>query len=146
MYSALYLHSSVSYYRSCAALLSDYIVSEGKKEVLQILQTFDKNVDDISVVGEDVYLHNLLSGSMPLFAYGSGMQKAVFLTIAIIYCKNGVILVDEIDNAIEKALQQYKGDYLSNVEIEYHTIRFLPLFSHSKWIIKGDVMSFAPNP
>ena len=52
----------------------------------------------------------------------------------------------KLDNAIEKALQQYKGDYLSNVEIEYHTIRFLPLFSHSKWIIKGDVMSFAPNP
>lgn len=68
--------------------------------MLQILQTFDRSIDDISIVGEDVYLHNTDSGSMPLFAYGSGLQKAVLLTVAIAYCKNGVILVDEIDNAI----------------------------------------------
>lgn len=100
IYSALYLHSTVSYYRSCANLLSNYIVTEGKEDVLHILQTFDQNIDDISIVGEDIYLHNIQSGSMPLFAYGSGLQKAVFLTIAIVYCKNGIILVDEIDDAI----------------------------------------------
>lgn len=100
IYSALYLHSTISYYRSCVSLLADYVVREGKQEVLHILQTFDKNIDDISIVGEDIYLHNTSSGSMPLFAYGSGLQKAVFLTIAIVYCKNGVILIDEIDNAI----------------------------------------------
>lgn len=100
IYSALYLHSTISYYRSCVNLLADYIVQEGKQEILKILQTFDKNIDDISIVGEDIYLHNIHSGSMPLFAYGSGLQKAVFFTIAIVYCKNGVILIDEIDNAI----------------------------------------------
>ncbi len=100
IYSSLYLPSSISYYRSCVVFLSNYIVREGQQEVLQILQTFDKNIDDISIVGEDIYLHNTHSGSMPLFAYGSGLQKAVLLTVAIAYCKNGVILVDEIDNAI----------------------------------------------
>lgn len=100
IYSSLYLHSTINYYRSCSSLLAEYIVQEGKQEVLYILQTFDQNIDDISVVGEDIYLHNIHSGSMPLFAYGSGLQKAVFLTIAIAYCKNGVILIDEIDNAI----------------------------------------------
>ena len=129
LYSALYLHSSVSYYRSCAALLSDYIVSEGKKEVLQILQTFDKNVDDISVVGEDVYLHNLLSGSMPLFAYGSGMQKAVFLTIAIIYCKNGVILVDEIDNAIHVSAFEDVFRWFLNTCLKYNVQAFVTTHS-----------------
>ena len=100
IYNSLYLASSISYYRSCVVFLSNYIVREGQHDVLQILQTFDKNIDDISIVGEDIYLHNKQSGSMPLFAYGSGLQKAVLLTVAIAYCKNGVILVDEIDNAI----------------------------------------------
>ncbi len=100
IYNALYLPSSISYYRSCAVFLSNYIVREGQQEVLQILQTFDKRIDDISIVGEDIYLHNTDSGSMPLFAYGSGLQKAVLLTSAIACCKNGVILIDEIDNAI----------------------------------------------
>ena len=100
VYKALYLHSTVSYYRNCANLLADYIVQEGKTEALHILQAFDANIDDISIVGEDIYLHNTLSGTMPLFAYGSGLQKAVLLTVAIVYCKNGAILIDEIDNAI----------------------------------------------
>ena len=100
IYNSLYLPSSVSYYKSCVVFLSNYIVREGQQEVLQILRTFDKSIDDISIIGEDIYLHNTDSGSMPLFAYGSGLQKAVLLTVAIAYCKNGVILVDEIDNAI----------------------------------------------
>lgn len=100
IYDSLYLPSSINYYRSCVVFLSNYIMREGQQEVLQILQTFDKSIDDISIIGEDIYLHNTNSGSMPLFAYGSGMQKAVLLTVAIAYCKNGVILVDEIDNAI----------------------------------------------
>ena len=100
VYTALYLPTSLNYYRICVELLKDYIVREGKQSVLHVLQTFDDNIDDVSVVEEDIYLHNIHSGSLPLFAYGSGLQKAVFLTTAIVYCKNGVILIDEIDNAI----------------------------------------------
>ena len=100
IYNAFYIHSTVNYYKSCVNLLSSYIVREGQQEVLRVLQSFDKNIDDINIIGEDIYLHNICSGSMPLFAYGSGMQKAVLLTIAIVNCKNGIILIDEIDNAI----------------------------------------------
>ena len=115
IYSSLYLHSTVNYYRSCVGLVSNYIVQEGKQEILRILQTFDQNIDDISIVGEDIYLHNIHSGSMPLFAYGSGLQKAVFLTIAIAYCKNGVILIDEIDNAIHvSAFEDVFGWFLNS--------------------------------
>ena len=113
IYYALYLPSSISYYRSCVVFLSNYIVREGQRKVLQILQTFDESIDDISIVGEDIYLHNTNSGSMPLFAYGSGLQKAVLLTVAIAYCKNGVILVDEIDNAIHvSAFKEVFGWFL----------------------------------
>ena len=100
LYSSLYLSSTISYYRSCVLLLSSYIVREGQQEILKILQTFDKNIDDISIIGEDIYLHHVYAGSMPLFAYGSGLQKAVLLTVSIANCKDGIILVDEIDNAI----------------------------------------------
>ena len=100
LYNTLYISSNVSYYKSCANLLANYIVSYGKQDVLHIIQTFDPNVNDISLVWEDIYLHSSHSGAMPLFAYGSGLQKAVLLAVVLAYCKNGVILIDEIDNAI----------------------------------------------
>lgn len=100
LYPSLYVSTHASYYRTCVVLLSDYIVYENKSEILKILQTFDVNIEDISIVGEDIYIQNSVSGLMPLFTYGSGLQKALCLTAAIVYCKNGTILIDEIDNGI----------------------------------------------
>ena len=100
LFKATYLDSSVKYYSSCVKYLSEIIISQGKKDILNILKSFDKHIEDISIVGNDIYLFNSISGSLPLFSYGQGMQKALLLTSLIAYCKNGVILIDEIDNAI----------------------------------------------
>jgi len=100
LYLGTYLHSGVSYYKSCVHLLSESIINEQKKEILDIIKSFDQNVEDISIVGEDVYLHNSISGTLPLFSYGSGLQKAVLLTAVLANNHNGIVLIDEIDNAI----------------------------------------------
>jgi len=100
IFNAIYLHSSVNYYYSCVKFLSEYIISQGKIDILRILKSFDNHIEDIGIVGSDIYLYNSISGSLPLFSYGQGMQKALLLTSLIAYCKNGIILIDEIDNAI----------------------------------------------
>lgn len=100
LYRSIYVHSSVNPYRASVQYLSDYIIRERKDTILEMLQRFDPTIDDISIVGEDVYLHNSTSGTLPLFAYGSGMQKAVSLTALIASSKSGVLLIDEIDNTI----------------------------------------------
>lgn len=46
----------------------------------------------------------------------------------------------KIDNAIEELVQKYQGDYMTNIEIFYHTSRFLPFYSQDRWEVKGDVM------
>lgn len=101
LFKAIYLHSGVNYYRSCVKYLSNSIIYEQKKELIHLLQSFESTIEDISIVGEDVYLHNSVSGTLPLFAYGTGLQKAVMLSgILASTPKEGVILIDEIDNAI----------------------------------------------
>lgn len=99
LFNSLYIHSNTHYYYSCSRLISEKIL-EKKSELLEILNAFDSTVNDISVIGEDVYLYSASKGSLPLFSYGMGMQKAVLLTAALMECKNGIILIDEIDNAI----------------------------------------------
>lgn len=59
-YEGIYLHSELNYYRSCCVHLTDYITRIGKEDILQILNSFDPNITDISIVGEDIYLHSTL--------------------------------------------------------------------------------------
>ncbi len=129
IFKAMYFHSSVSYYYSCVVLLSDYIIKEGKKDIIHILQTFDKNIEDISIVGSDIYLFNSVSGSMPLFAYGLGTQKAVLFAAAIVNCKNGVILIDEIDNAIHVSAFEEVFSWLLNACKKYNVQAFITTHS-----------------
>lgn len=46
----------------------------------------------------------------------------------------------KIDNTIEELVQKYQGDYMTNIEVFYHTSRFLPFYSQDRWEIKGDVV------
>lgn len=100
IFNAMFVPSTMNHYQSCVRFLSEYILREGKADILRILQSFDASIEDISVIGDDIYLFNAHSGSLPLFAYGLGLQKALLLSSLVVYCSNGVLLIDEVDNAI----------------------------------------------
>lgn len=129
LYRSFYFSSSVGYYRACTALLADYIVRNGKQDVLHIIQSFDPGVDDISVIREDIYLHSARPGTMPLFAYGSGLQKAVLLAVVLAYSKNGAILIDEIDNAIHASAFEGVFQWFLNSCLKWNVQAFLTTHS-----------------
>ena len=46
----------------------------------------------------------------------------------------------KIDNAAEALLQQYRGDYLTNVSVVYNQFSFFGLWSSESWQVTGDVI------
>lgn len=98
--SALFVPSHFNLYGAAVRYVSDQIIREGKSGILQMLRSFDEDIDDISVLDDEIYLHHKKSGSLQLFAYGSGLQKAAFLSSVVASCKDGVLLIDEIDDAL----------------------------------------------
>lgn len=128
-FESIYLHSELNYYRSCCVHLSHYIRNVGKEDILEILRSFDANISDISIIGEDIYLHNQISGTMPLFSYGLGLQKAVLITSVIVYCKNGIILVDEIDNAIHVSAFEEVFRWFVETCLKYNVQAFITTHS-----------------
>ena len=100
LFGGIYVHSSTRPYPSCVHFLSESIINEQKATLLEVLQLFDAEIDDISIVGDDVYIHNKESGVLPLFVYGTGLQKTVLLTSLLTAHRSGIVLIDEIDNAI----------------------------------------------
>ena len=128
-FDGIYLHSELNYYRSCCVHLTNYIRNVGKEDILQLLRSFDSNITDISIIGEDIYLHNRISGTMPLFSYGLGLQKAVLITSVIVYCKNGIILVDEIDNAIHVSAFEEVFRWFVETCLKYNVQAFITTHS-----------------
>lgn len=129
LFPALYIHSNVNNYRSCVKYVGDYIMQEGKTDIMLILKSFDSNIEDISILNDDIYLYNSVSGSMPLFTYGSGMQKAVLLSSLILYCQNGVVLIDEIDNAIHTSAFERVFSWFIAACKKYHVQAFVSTHS-----------------
>lgn len=128
LYGSLYMHSSVNVYRVSVEMLSDYIIQEGKDDLLTIIKMFDPTIVDISIVGEDIYLHNS-NGALPLFVYGAGMQKAVSLTAIIASRKNGVLLIDEIDNTIHVSAFEDVFRWFLDVCLTFHVQAFVTTHS-----------------
>lgn len=100
IFPCLYIHSGTNYYHACVQYLSESIINERKVDLIRLLNGFDSQIEDISIVGDDVYIHHHTSGTLPLFVYGTGLQKAVLLAACITSISGGVLLIDEVDNAI----------------------------------------------
>ena len=103
LFGSIYVHSGISFYYSCSQLLSDGIMNYDKAGLLDAVRSFDQSIRDISIVNDSIYLHNNLSGTLPLFAYGTGLQKAFLLSLILYLHKGDIVLIDEIDNAINMA-------------------------------------------
>lgn len=83
---------------------------EFKKEVLEILNIFDEDIEDLVIIETDGrYIHCIQSkskGLMPLSIYGDGIKKVISLASGIISSKEGILLVDEIETSIHTKIMQ----------------------------------------
>lgn len=89
-----------NFYKDCVHHVSKSMLNEQKSELLSVIQSFDPDIIDIMLNNDDILLHSRQSGVLPLFTYGSGLQKAVLLAASLMGVKDNIILIDEIDNAI----------------------------------------------
>lgn len=129
LYHVTYVFSGINYYRTTANAIKDYIINNGKEELIEIIKPFDDTIMDISIIDEDIYLHSTIRGVLPLFSYGAGMQKALCLAVEIANCKNGIILVDEIDNAIHVSAFRDVFYWFLNACRKYHVQAFITTHS-----------------
>ena len=100
IYNSVFMPVNVGLYKSCVALYSDVIKEDKKDDFIKILKIFDENITDISIVEKTIWIHSNIKSTMPLYAYGAGMQKALLIAITIVRAKGGVLLIDEMETAI----------------------------------------------
>lgn len=83
------------------------IKNDKYKEIcLKVLQIFDDDIDDIFYLKEDnrplpsEYIRSKKNGNLPLTSYGDGIKKILSIANGIAQAHNGILLIDELENAI----------------------------------------------
>lgn len=74
-----------------------------KKDLVNALKCIDSHLEDLSInfVGGNAVIYSKIEGlerKIPIALLGDGMNRLLFMLIRIITCKNGVLLIDEIEN------------------------------------------------
>lgn len=100
IYNSVFMPVNVNIYGGCVNLLQQVIKTEKKDIFIKVLKIFDKDIKDISLVEDMIWIHHGKKSTMPLFSYGTGMQKALLMSVALVMAKDGVLLIDEIETAI----------------------------------------------
>jgi len=83
-----------------------------KQDILDMLKTFDKNIEGFDLITENnstsLYINHKVNGILPLTAYGDGVKKIITIASSIIEATDGILLIDEIESAIHaRALKSF---------------------------------------
>ena len=85
------------------------VVDEGKKQLaVELLQIFDKDVEDVDVIAslgrEAVRVTHRTRGVVDLASFGDGMRRSAALALALTRASQGVLLIDEIEAGIHHSV------------------------------------------
>ena len=100
------------------SMWNDIVLTPDKEQILRILASLDDGIDRVAArfsgeIQQDtsprhggfVVKHKGVSNLLPIESFGSGMWRLFSLAVAIIYCRNGTLLVDEIDTGLHPKTQ-----------------------------------------
>lgn len=76
------------------------VANKKEKNVLSILQEIEPGIKDIQLVGTELLVDIGESQRLPINMMGDGLRKLFFIIVSIYQCRNGLLLVDEIDNGL----------------------------------------------
>lgn len=76
------------------------VENKQEKEIIAILQRIEPKIQDLQLVGEELMADIGLPQRLPINVMGDGIRKLLAIILAIYECKDGILLIDEVDNGL----------------------------------------------
>lgn len=80
--------------------LTEVIKNKQEEDVLEALRIVEPRIVDIQLVGSKIMVDIGLPTRLPINVLGDGVRKVLAIILAIYKCRNGVLLIDELDNGL----------------------------------------------
>lgn len=74
------------------------VANKQESYILSALRQIDPAIVDIQLVGNDILVDIGAEQRLPINMAGDGLRKMLLIIVSIFRCRNGVLLIDEIDN------------------------------------------------
>ena len=94
---SLYLPSS-SPQGSLHEEFAKIVANKQESYILSALRQIDPSIVDIQLVGNEILVDIGAEQRLPINMAGDGLRKMLLIIVSIFRCRNGVLLIDEIDN------------------------------------------------
>ena len=108
-----------------------------------IYDYIDNNISDIDLTEQNEIKRFLVDSkvfpekSVDITSYGEGLQRIFEIALSFAYCKNGVLLIDELETAIHYSLLVKFTEFIQKLAVEFKVQVFIT--SHSKECIDAFV-------
>lgn len=79
---------------------SRLLVDKQEKSIIDNLKLIEPNLKDIIIVGNELYADVGLEKRIPIQVLGDGIRKIISILFHMYEAKNGILLIDEIDNGL----------------------------------------------
>ncbi|MFK5975390.1 MAG: AAA family ATPase [Sulfurovum sp.] len=115
-------------------------------EIITFLQKYiDSNIMGISHDGIDTFIvnHKIPTNSPELTSYGEGLQRIFEIALSFANCRNGVLLIDELETAIHYSLLVDFTKFIQELAVKFNVQVFIT--SHSKECIDAFVNNGVHN-
>ncbi len=130
------LYLPANYYTpTTSSQLANIIVNKQEEQLLKPLREIDPNIRDIQLVGSDVLVDIGAKQRLPFNMMGDGLRKLLTIIVSIHQCKDGILLIDEIDNGFHFSAMQVLWKALLSAAVENNVQIFIS--THNIDSIKG---------
>lgn len=76
------------------------VANKKESSILSTLREIDANIKDIQLVGDEILVDIGADQRLPINMTGDGLRKLLMIIVSIFRCRNGILLIDEIDNGL----------------------------------------------
>jgi len=120
-------------------IFSKLKISGNVNVIIDAIRIIDEKIEDITIstIGSipELYVDIGLNKYIPLFSSGEGMVKIVHLLLAIYEAKNGIMLIDEIENGFHYTILPKIWEIIDQASKIFNTQVFAT--THSLEVIKN---------
>lgn len=119
------------------------IIANKEYEIVEGLRLIDHRVKNLTVTSNEILIDVGLTKKMPINFLGDGMRRLFSIIVNIIACKDGVLLVDEIDNGLHHKMMKSMWTLIVKMANLYNVQLFVT--THNADSLKGIYESASHN-
>lgn len=111
------------------------VKQKGSQAIVDVLNCIEPRIHSIQLVGNDVMVDVGLSQLLPINLLGDGIRKIFSILVTVAYCKNGILLIDEVDNGFHYTAMKVLWEAILQMAHENNVQLFIT--SHNIDSVKG---------